>query len=237
MTLAVPFTCGRSAASACGFDSRAARRLASAWRITGSLCRASSNTPSRSLVCATPTTGSRARTMITARFMRSLVLPGSGTAAVSCATASELKARRLRSVHQRVDDRLEQAVRGPGSLADAVDEARLHDRRLARHHEQPPADLELALETRVVHGERAGHGNGVIALATFGREPIGVHYLDVAHAEVAQIARRQARELLEQLQRPHPCARGAQARSHEPRARAHFQHPHSRGGLECLQEP
>jgi hypothetical protein len=69
VTPAVPFSCGNNAASACGRASRAARRLASACRITGSLCTASSNTPIRSLACAAPQKASNRRVRVEARFM------------------------------------------------------------------------------------------------------------------------------------------------------------------------
>src|SRR5215472_15969481 len=125
---AVPLSCGRSAAIACGRDSRAARRLASAWRITGSFFRASSKTPTRSLDCALPAMASR-QARVTARFT-----------AIPFGTASEAEARRPRRVDQRVDHGLEQAVGGPGALAHPADEARLHHRRFAHDHEQAAAD-------------------------------------------------------------------------------------------------
>ena len=67
--LAVPFSCGSSAAQAWGRASRAASRLASAWRMTGSLRTASSNTPTRSLAGAAPENASNTSARVEARFI------------------------------------------------------------------------------------------------------------------------------------------------------------------------
>ncbi len=52
-------------------------------------------------------------------------------------------------MHERIDDRLEEALRAPGILGDPANEPRLHHRRLAHHYEEPPADRELALEALI----------------------------------------------------------------------------------------
>src|SRR6266480_6920769 len=204
---AVPLSCGSSAAKAWGRASRAASRLASAWRMTGSLCTASSNTPTRSLGCAAPENASNTSARVEARFM---AFP---SCKVRCWSKSE--SRRPHRMHQRVDHRLEQALCAPGVLGRAPHQACFHHRRLAHHHEQTPAGPQQALEARIVEWERGGYRNGVVARAAVGAERIRIQYLDIPHAERREIAARRLRKLRKDLQRAHLCRHGAQARRDE----------------------
>src|SRR5882757_8547641 len=93
--------------------------------------------------------------------------------------ALERELRRPSCVDQGVHDRLEQALRGPRILGRTADQPCRHDRRLTYYDEQPAADLELALEAFIPGGQRAGDGNGAVALTGISRGCQGVRRDDV----------------------------------------------------------
>src|SRR5207302_8406184 len=133
-----PASCGRRFDQAWGRASRAARRLASACRICGSLCTASSKTPTRSLAEAAPASTSNTRAvkprfivfpLNSVSYVRSRCYlqlnarlpfrgpPGArGAAGADSNESLEREVRRPARIYEGVDDRLEQAFRRPGLL-------------------------------------------------------------------------------------------------------------------------
>src|SRR6185437_2895053 len=138
-------------------------------------------------------------------------------------------------MYERVDDRLEQALRAPCVLSDPANELRLHHRRLAHDDEEPPADRELALKALVGDGERGRYGDRVVTL--FGVEPSRILRDDVhvPQAEGGDVATGQLRELGKDFERPNGCAACPQTRRHESLAGPDFEHPLAAGARERLE--
>src|SRR4051794_27668560 len=103
---------------------------------------------------------------------------------------SERELLRPPCVDQGVDDRLEQALRGPGVLGRTADQPCSHDWLITDEDERPPADLELALEAFVEQGQGPCDGDGVVAFAGVRRYCEGVSGDDpcVADAQGGEVA-------------------------------------------------
>src|SRR5207302_54253 len=188
---AVPFSCGSSAAQAWGRASRAASRLASAWRMTGSLCTASSNTPTRSLAGAAPENASNAgassaSARVEARFMtfpsfelRLLVFgqkvnPAGRTA---CTSGSITVSNRLSVLQARRDE----AAAGP-DLQHGL--AGLRQQRL-----QEPAGHAGAQHMLPARQRHLDIGIGAVALRGRDKQLAGYPAHDLEHTSVQHVPR------------------------------------------------
>src|SRR5579872_2604091 len=130
----------------------------------------------------------KARATLDVRTARCIILPN---ALESWRELLEHKTLSRSCMDERIDDRLEQALRTPRILGDPADEPRLHHRRLPHHHEEPAADRELALEPLVRDGERGCHGDRVVTLVGIEASRILGEYLDVSQAERGDVPARE----------------------------------------------